>query len=188
MLDRRRFATSIPLPAQSRIASFYAKTDLADAYAIELPDHASGRPEELARFVFSHLPPWMRRLMRLRDALVGGFGLKTAAKLQSMSDEELERRVGIFHVYDSGPDEIVFGEDDRHLNFRLSLLCRPASPTSSARQVVLSTVVRCHNVWGRLYLAVIAPFHRRIARSSLNNAARIGWPQAARRQASGPTG
>jgi hypothetical protein len=41
---------------------------------------------------------------------------------------------------------------------------------------VATTVVHCHNTLGRVYLAVIAPFHRRIVRSALQRAARRGWP------------
>jgi hypothetical protein len=35
------------------------------------------------------------------------------------------------------------------------------------------TVVHCHNRLGRTYLAVIAPFHRAIARANLEQAARV---------------
>ena len=75
--------------------------------------------------------------------------------------------------------EIVLGEDDKHLDFRLSLLCSPASAQSPQRRLILSTAVHCHNRLGRFYITLIAPFHRRIVRACLRQAARAGWPAAA---------
>jgi hypothetical protein len=37
--------------------------------------------------------------------------------------------------------------------------------------------VQCHNLLGRVYLLVIAPFHRMVVRSTLHRAARAGWPR-----------
>jgi hypothetical protein len=168
----------VPLPPESGIAKAYASTNLADAYSIELPTGASTNPELLARFIFSHLPPWASRLMAVRDALVAGFGLKTAKHLMSPGAESRVARVSIFRIYSTSQTEIVLGEDDKHLDFRLSVSCSGEPSSGSRRHVILSTVVHCHNRLGRLYLRLIAPFHRLIVQSSLRRAARIGWPPA----------
>ncbi|MGO1069147.1 DUF2867 domain-containing protein [Lysobacter sp. CA199] len=162
-------------PPHSRVAGLYPKTHLYDAYSIELPPGASGDPETLARFVFAQSPAWMAALMAIRDALVAGFGLKTAGKLRSSGADGGER-VGIFRIYEKRPSEIVLGEDDKHLDFRLSVLCQPSASNSGARRLIVSTAVHCHNRLGRTYIFIIAPFHRLIVRSSLRHAARIGWP------------
>lgn len=169
--------TTVPLPAQSRVSAFSATPDLADAYSIELPDRATRDPERLARFVFAQRSRWMDGLMRIRDALVAGFGLKTATQLRS-PDAARDGRVGIFRIYGIEPAEIVLGEDDKHLDFRLSVLCADA-PSPGAKRLVVSTVVQCHNALGRTYIRLIAPFHRLIIRATLRNAARAGWPNAA---------
>ena len=169
--------TAVPLPAQSRILGIYPATDLADAYAVELPGGASDDPEHLARFIFARSPRWVGHLMRVRDAIVSVFGLKTARQLQAVDADAVRERVGFFRIYSRAPAEILLGEDDRHLDFRLSVLCTPASPTT-ARQLTVSTVVCCRNRLGRAYLFVIAPFHRLIMRASLHQAARAGWPPA----------
>lgn len=168
--------TAVPVPAASRIAGFYARTDLIDAYAVTLPGQASNDPETLARFVFSRLPRWALGLMAIRDALVAGLGLKTARQLRPATPQQHSERVGLFRIYSREPAEIVLGEDDKHLDFRLSLLCTQAGAQSPQRQLILSTAVQCHNRLGRTYLALIAPFHRRIVRACLRQAARAGWP------------
>jgi len=161
-------------PDPSRIAHLYATPNLADAYEIRLPDDAVADPEALARFVFAHQAPWVGVAMRMRDGVMGRFGLKTAKWLKGTSD----RRVSIFRIYERGADEIVLGEDDRHLDFRISVL-RSVRATHGQEHpyLTLSTVVHCHNALGRSYLAIIAPFHRAIVQSALRRAALVGWPR-----------
>jgi Protein of unknown function (DUF2867) len=171
---------SVSVPSGSRVARAYATTDLADAYAICLPAGASIEPEQLARFVLSQQSPATRALMQVRDALVAGFGLKTARQLAVAPAGGARPRVGIFKVYETLADEIVLGEDDAHLDFRVSVLCRPSTSAAQApTELILSTVVHCHNRLGRLYILLIAPFHRAIVQSMLRRAARAGWPRQA---------
>jgi len=169
----------VSLPAESGIARAYASPHLADAYSIELPPEALTEPELLARFIFAHQPPWVGTLTAIRDALVGGLGLKTAKQLTSLGAQSKTGRLGIFKIYGTSPTEVVVGEDDRHLDFRLSVLCSNQSSLRGKRYLTLSTVVHCHNRLGRLYILVIAPFHRLVVRSTLRRAARIGWPSTA---------
>jgi hypothetical protein len=169
--------TSVALPPESAIARVYESTNLADAYSISLPDGTIGSPELLARFIFSQQAPWIVGLMKIRDALVATIGLKTGSQLTSLGTNNRASRVGIFKIYSTTEHEIVMGEDDKHLNFRVSVFCRPRPAPASERRLVVSTVVHCHNRLGRIYIFLIAPFHRLIVRSSLRRAARVGWPQ-----------
>lgn len=169
--------TSVALPVGSRITQLYAHTNLADAYAIDLPPHASHDPEVLARFLFAHQAAWVASLMRLRDAVVAPLGIKTSKALRATTDPRGVARVGIFRIYETHGHEVILGEDDTHLDFRLSVLCQTRKVgLEEVACVVASTVVHCHNRIGRLYLLLIAPFHRMVVRSALRNAARNGWP------------
>ena len=169
--------TPVPLPVESEVARAYESMNLADAYSISLPDGTSASPELLARFIFSQQAPWITGLMKVRDALVAGFGLKTSTQLTSLGVDDRAKRVGIFKIYSTTEHEIVLGEDDKHLNFRLSVLCSAQQALTGERRLVVSTAVHCHNRLGRIYIFLIAPFHRLVIRSSLRRAARIGWPQ-----------
>ncbi|MFL6673192.1 MAG: DUF2867 domain-containing protein [Massilia sp.] len=170
-------ATPVALPALSGVTHVYKSVNLADAFAIRLPSNASSDPELLARFIFSHQPPWIGKLMRVRDMIVVCFGLKTARHLATLASDAKARRVGIFKIYSTNETEIVVGEDDRHLDFRVSVLCSRGPAPESSRQLTLTTVVHCHNLLGRAYLLAIAPFHRMVVKASLRRAARIGWPR-----------
>jgi hypothetical protein len=57
--------------------------------------------------------------------------------------------------------------------------CRGASSASrdadQSKEVVLASVVHCHNRTGKLYITLIAPFHRLVVRAMLKRAAARGW-------------
>ena len=169
--------TPTSIPSESGITCLYPSTHLADAFAITLPAGASTNPEQLARFIFGQQPGWISALLKARDVLVAGFGIKTSSQLANVSAEDKAGRVGIFKIYRVTDREIVLGEDDSHLDFRLSAFCEPSSSAGEHR-LVLSTVVHCHNRIGRIYIFIIEPFHKLVVRSSLKRAARVGWPQA----------
>lgn len=167
---------AVALPSESRLRGMYETTNLADAYAIRLPMNAIADPEQLARFLFAHQASWVAGLMRIRDAVVARFGIKTAKQLQTSIASNNDKRIYIFKIYEVSTHEIVLGENDKHLDFRLSVLHRPATGTGDAPYLVLSTVVHCHNRLGRAYIMLIAPFHRLVVKSGLRRAARAGWP------------
>lgn len=164
------FATPVAVPAQCAVARVYPSVQLADAYAIRLPPGVSHDPEVLARFMFANQPAWIGMLMQIRDLLVARLGLKTVDQLATLAPAARAQRLGFFKMYSKNETEIVVGEDDKHLDFRVSLLCVDA-------QLTFSTVVHCHNRLGRIYLLLIAPFHRLVVKASLRRAARVGWPR-----------
>ena len=170
--------TPVALPSRSAVVDLYRPTHLADAFAIPLPPNASDQPERLANFMFSHLPSWAGLLMRVRDVLVSPFGLKTTRHLATLPKDSATRRIGFFKVYSTSTSEVVVGEDDTHLDFRISVFCATQAAPHHPRTLTVSTVVQCHNLLGRAYLFLIAPFHRWVVQSSLRRAARLGWPEA----------
>jgi hypothetical protein len=186
MPTETRSVTPVVLPADSGIAHVYESANLADAYSIQLPVGATTNPELLARFIFSHPAPWVTGLMTVRDALVAPFGLKVAPQLAKVAADSKAKRIGIFKIYSTSEHEIVLGEDDTHLDFRISILCAARTESADERRLVLSTVVRCHNRLGRIYILLIAPFHRLIVQSSLRRAAHIGWPRASTTPSAAP--
>jgi hypothetical protein len=164
---------AVPVPAESAVSRAYARTDLADAYSIRLPNGTSDDPALLARFILSNQAGWVAQLMRLRDALVARFGIKTSKELESARGE----RIRFFRVYDRSASEIILGEDDAHLDFRLSVMCRTETAADGpSAHLVMSTVVHCHNRLGRAYIMLIEPFHKMVVKSSLRRAAEVGWP------------
>lgn len=168
----------VALPAQSGIATVYKSVNFADAFAVQLPSGTASDPDVLWRFVMLHQPSWIRWLTGLRDAIVACFGLKTARQLSTPTAEESGDRIAFFKVHGKSDTEIILGQDDRHLDFRLSVLRTPDSSPTLGGQLTVSTVVHCHNLLGRIYILIVAPFHRQVVKASLRRAALVGWPKA----------
>ncbi len=135
--ERRVHAVAPPQECLARLPG----CDFADCYEIAVPEGLDA-PEAVRR-AFANGPRWAKALMETRDVLVGLVGLKPAPSTG-------------FPVISETPDEVVLGFDDRHLDFRIVV----GVAQGRAR---LTTLVRRHNLFGRLYLAAILPFHRRIA-------------------------
>lgn len=166
--------TQTSLPAESGIAGLFRGADLADAFAVPLPPGAAGRRiEDLARAVLGNPPVWLRSLLAVRDGVMVRFGVKTTAMLRARAIGTGAARVNFFPILSKTTDEIILGEDDRHLDFRASILVRDR--TGGGQELVMTTVVHCHNRLGRAYLCAILPFHRVVVTSSLRRAGRRGW-------------
>ncbi len=170
----RRGVREVSPPVESGVATWF-DGDLADAFAvpIDAADAAKGI-DNLARSALSDPAPWIRALLRLRDALVAGLPVKTTEDVRRAAIADRAERIDFFRILARSDRELILGEDDRHLDFRLSLLLRPR-PDGPGDELVATTVVRCHNALGRVYLALIARFHRLVVISNLSRASNKGW-------------
>ena len=149
-------------PSESVVASWYDNASLLDSYSIDLDASEQSSMRELARRTLVNPPAWQKALIALRDAVVTPFGIKTSGAVGA--SRESHDRVEFFPVQWEGEDEIVLGADDRHLDFRLSLL-RRHSPTGTV--LIATTVVHTHNALGFTYLNAIRPFHHLVVRANL---------------------
>ncbi len=108
---------------------------------------------------------WFEMLFALRDKIVSLFKLKTLAGTKKEDNEsfgewEIGARAGIFKIYGKSENEIIFGEDDKHLDFRVSLLYEQCE--EKKKKVSVTTAVKFNNALGRVYFFFIKPFHRMI--------------------------
>ena len=162
-------AHAVPVPSDCVLAPLYAGADLLDAFAVHLPAGANDDLEVLARAGFERQAWWIRALTRVRDAMMATVGVKSSRAIGAAAAAR-GSVIGFFPLLSKSARELVVGEDDRHLDFRVAILLRTGA--AGVRELVVVTVVHCHNRLGRAYLAVIAPFHRVIAQASLEQAAR----------------
>lgn len=160
-------ARAITVPS-TRIAGLYANADLLDAFAIEVcGENARLDVETLARAAFEHPARWIRALMAVRDAAMKILGVKTTLQISAEAAAK-GPVIGFFPLLSRSECELIIGVDDRHLNFRAALQLRVGS--SGGKELVAVTVVHCHSLLGRIYLTLIAPFHRAIVKANLERA------------------
>jgi hypothetical protein len=159
-------------PDDGALRRYYQEGDFLDGQWVPLP-HPAPDAADLTLATFFGMPPWVKGLLLMRDGLVAPFGLKTGRSESFRAptrDEVLNCTYpGVFAVHSATPDEVILGTDDRHLDFRVSILRSVPDDL-----VAVSTWVRPHNMAGRAYLAAVYPFHRIIVARCLANAARLG--------------
>jgi hypothetical protein len=134
----------------------------SDAFSVTI-DGATLNARHAAERMLGRSPRWIEALMMLRDVLVRPFGLKTSSATEAYADT-----VGIFPVLSESPNRLVAGFDDSHLDFRVVV---DVAGSGTGQRVTATTLVLTHNWLGRVYLAIILPFHRLIVRSMLRQVA-----------------
>ena len=126
--------------------------------------------------IFSHMPGWAKWLLVLRNKIVSVFGIK-GPTLEQLNDVGLKGRyvigekIALFTLLSQDENEIVAGGDDKHLEFKVSVL---RVNDGGVRKVVVTTVVKPHNFFGKAYLFFILPFHRFGVKTLMSNAVAAG--------------
>lgn len=141
------------LPQDSALWGRVASTDFLDCYSV-----CAETTPRIAADIITDFPSWARGLLHVRRLLVVPFGLSHAGP-------QAPDKIGPFPVEAETDEEIIVGFNDRHLDFRVSVIARNG-------RVSLATWVHVHNLGGRLYLSTILPFHILIAKDALRRVAR----------------
>lgn len=161
--------TCTRVPDDSMVSAALPGAHYADCYVTADPHPETSALQAWLDGV-ARTPGWIDALMALRNRAVRLVGLKDLGALgpgalrRDAASYRCGDRVGIFEIWHLSPDEVVMGQKDRHLDVRVSLCKRRHFGEPVLAQ---STVVHVHNALGRLYMAVVTPFHRRIARTML---------------------
>jgi hypothetical protein len=136
------------LPLNSLLSERIKPTDFIDTFSVKsdlTPRHAAD--------IITDFPIWARFLVGIRNLVTSPFGL-------SKDGPAAKDKVGLFPVEVENSHELIAGFNDKHLNFRVSII-------SQSGRVFLSTWVHTNNMGGKIYLKAILPFHILIARNAL---------------------
>ncbi|MGH1428621.1 MAG: DUF2867 domain-containing protein [Arenicella sp.] len=136
------------LPQGSVLADRVSPTDFLDCFEV-----SSDIAVRKAANIIVDFPPWAKFLLLIRKVVTVPFGL-------SNDGPPAADKIGPFPVELETENELVAGFNDKHLDFRVSVI-------SQDKKVYLATWVHPNNVGGRFYLSVILPFHVLIARNAL---------------------
>jgi len=89
------------------------------------------------------------------------FGAKTVIN-ETKGDFSVGNSVGLFKIYYIDEKEIISGLKDSHLDFCISFY-------KIDNKILLSTLVKYNNTFGRVYMNIIKPFHKLIVKNMLKN-------------------
>jgi hypothetical protein len=145
------------------VDTLLAGAQFIDAYSIAI-DNAGLDARRAAERMLGRSPRWVEVLLALRNFLVAPFGLKTGGPNGTGASDV----IGIFPIVSQTPSRLVAGFNDSHLDFRVVV---DVAIMGQGRCVTATTLVLTHNLLGRVYLAIILPFHRLIVRNMLQQVA-----------------
>lgn len=144
------------LPKNSLLTNRIKKSDFLDCYSVQ-----SNLSTRQAAEIITNFPGWASFLVKIRNVVVSKFGL--------LSDgPEASDKVGFFPVDSENDHELIAGFNDKHLDFRISVMSKDG-------RVFLSTWVHPHNIGGKIYLKTILPFHVLIVRNALARVQRLNF-------------
>jgi len=151
---------------------FNRKFDYSDSYKIVIDDvQGSIDSIDVGKAFFSSTPKWVESLFKFRNLLAALFNLKTGEKAKSQKEiiqyfkGQVGEKIGLFQVFERSASELILGEDDRHLDFRVSLLL--GQEHNGLRDLTISTTVSFNNWLGKVYFFPVKPFHKLIVPSML---------------------
>jgi hypothetical protein len=134
--------------------------DFRDAYRAPLSRSDLG-VVEIFFGIFAQRPSWMNLMLIARSKVAALAGLEVPTTLEIMNMEKrhhysVGEKIGPWPIFFLGSDELIAGRDNKHMDFRLSIMKMHDDRPS----VVVSTLCMVHNKFGQYYLSSVAPFHK----------------------------
>ncbi|MBC8258110.1 MAG: DUF2867 domain-containing protein [SAR324 cluster bacterium] len=123
------------------------------------------QPKDCMIAFFRSFPPLLTRLIITREIIAKKLGLKTANEITNDERNKLLDRfegnigdsIAIFEVLEKNDIELLTGQTDRHLDFNLSFISYIKNNNSI---IELATIVKFHNIFGKIYFFFVRPFHK----------------------------
>ena len=162
------------IPHNSILNTSHKEYDYANSFQGVLNDNENKfTSADIGKAFFSSGPKWIGKLFSLRDKIVSILGLKTSGDITNR-EKQLENfkcepgeQLGLFKVFAKTENEVILGEDDKHLNFRVSLFLNQQTKETKKKDLIVSTTVEFNNWFGRLYFLPVRPFHKLIVPAML---------------------
>ncbi len=160
------------IPTTSVLWKEAARYDYVDSYSRPYEDKAGDITiGDIGKAFFTAAPWWAGALFVLRNRLMSMVGLKGSTdhsdRVKGLQEFQCQpgESIGLFRVYDRTEHEVIFGQDDKHLDFRISLL--KDAERGDEKLLTITTAVTFHNRWGKLYFLPVKPLHKLIVPSML---------------------
>lgn len=154
---------SLAVPDTLLIQNALPKIDFSDCFATT--NHKDNL-ETISKMVFDNTPKWITALLKFRNNLVKPLGLKYEKPADYNTEFKIGGYVGFFKIYTLQENEVILGADDKHLNFRVSILI----DQSAIHNIKVTTLVEYNNKMGKWYMAIVAPFHRIVVKYMVKQA------------------
>lgn len=146
-MNKSAFSFNRPGTQPDWCETFYGKSQVTEKTS-----------QELFQQTLNNSPKWFTWALTLRNLVVKPLGLKTEFEGQGHLLTRLP-------VINNEPDVFETGIDDKHLTFTIEL-------NQDDRNVYLTTNIWFNSFLGKVYLAMILPFHLLIVKQMISQVAR----------------
>ncbi|MFY0688182.1 MAG: DUF2867 domain-containing protein [Cyclobacteriaceae bacterium] len=154
---------SEPVPNTALITNCLPSIDFSDCFSTT---NHHDTLETVTRKVLGTAPGWVRFLMKIRNNVVKHVGLKSEVQKGLPSEFEVGNHIAFFRIFKVTENEVLLGEDDKHLNFRVSIL----KTGEANNNIKVTTLVKFNNRFGKFYMSIVAPFHKLVLKSMVGQA------------------
>ncbi|MFD2724864.1 DUF2867 domain-containing protein [Hyunsoonleella rubra] len=150
-------------PNTAGIKQSFSQIDFTDTFSTT--NHTDSL-DTIAHLIFGSMPKWVEFLMGLRNAIVSVFGLKTEMDKNFSPNFKPGEKMGFIKIISVEDNEIMLGADDKHLDFRVSVF----NSEENQNNIKVTTLVKYNNLFGKIYMAIIRPFHVIIVKQMVKRA------------------
>lgn len=140
---------------QADLVAPHEQLDFYDARGVDLPQPLTAL--EGWNMAMRQPLPGMAFAFRLRDAISVRFGVKRIGGFSGRQDQtpKVGDKLDFFAVERIEPEILTLSERDRHLDVVTCI-------TTYNQRLTITSSVKVHNQFGRLYMIPVAPAHRLI--------------------------
>ncbi len=164
------------LPKDSLLSKSNLEYDYIDSFkGFVLDENNKITPLLVVKAFFNASPKWIDVLFMIRNKIVSLMGLKTSNTTKNKEEiianlkGEPNEQIGLFKIFESNTNEIIMGEDDKHLNFRVSLFLDKSTSDFTKKYITITTTVIFNNWFGKFYFLPVRPFHKLIVPTILKS-------------------
>ncbi len=150
-------AYSIPISNDDPFLKQFDRVDFSDAFIVYVNAHAFSSADDVMDTIVKKSSDWISWAMKLRNQAVQLIGLKTESTADFIQTKHIDS------------NSIQLSGFDKHLDFSCLI---QLSSSATDQTVTLKTIVKIHNMTGKLYFSIVQHIHPKVVCSLLNSLSR----------------
>ncbi len=159
----------IEFPINTHINGYESESFYRDAFTVKVTqNHLEAK--HVYHCIFGYLPKPVRTALAIRNSIVKLFGFSASNTEMSLPLDaiQVEKKAGFLNYEIVEPNEVVCGAYDKHMDMWLAVI------KNSDHEFVIATLVNLKTKTGSIYMTLIKPFHKLIAKYCIRKAVKSG--------------
>ncbi|WP_415900977.1 DUF2867 domain-containing protein [Neptuniibacter sp. QD48_11] len=161
--------SEIEFPSTTTINGKESESYYRDSFQVSVR-HNGLNAKDVYHRIFGYMPKSIQLALKIRNAVVKMFGFSASSTEMSLSLNEIEegRKAGFLNIELVTDGEVVCGAYEPNMDMWLSVM------KTSDHEFAVSTLVNLKTKSGKIYMAMIKPFHKVVAKYCIHQAIKTG--------------